>query len=80
MKKYTIIYTRSVPVGSHRIISTHFARVETDNLIETLKNDEYEEAVFVFLDWPLLVFWKGRKLIMGQELATKPEKWLDDVK
>jgi hypothetical protein len=52
MKKYTIVYGHYFQTGTHTSSVTRFDRVETDNLIELLKSDKYNCAVwFVFDGW-----------------------------
>ena len=51
-KKYTIVYSEMFAVGSHRNYLTKYAKVETDNLGETLKEDIYNcDVWFVFDGW-----------------------------
>lgn len=53
MKAYTVIYTDGRMYGSHYSAITKFARIETDDLVNTIK--EYDGAVwFVFEGHPAL--------------------------
>jgi hypothetical protein len=51
-KKYTIIFSEFVTRGNMRSSIVKFARVETDNLPELMKAEEYSNTNFVFVGWP----------------------------
>ena len=51
--KYTLIYSRSVPLGSHRVFSVGYDQVETTDL-KTLLLSYVEDIQFIFVGWPSL--------------------------
>jgi hypothetical protein len=54
MKKYTIIYNIAFRSGSHTHTATELERVETDNLQLLMKEEKYNNAIFVFEGHPAL--------------------------
>ena len=53
MKKYTVVYDAGFMSGSHYAALTRFALIETDNLLQFLKEeDRFSSSVhFVFDGW-----------------------------
>ena len=50
--KYTLIYSRSVALGTNRVFSVHYQRVEVKSLEKYVSEYEAGDIQLIFMGWP----------------------------